>query len=965
MSGVFGNPWLYNANPPFYNYLINQSLRFEDGDTASMSRTNSSAGNRRTWTFSAWVKVANIGSGTQNYMLGATTDNYNVNWAIFFFGSDELTFYSYTSSQQYQINTGDDGVFRDPSAWYHLVLAWDTTQSTAADRIKLYVNGSQFTNFETAVYPSLNYEEGYINNNIQQDIGRAATAAYGYDGYMAEVHFVDGSALSPTSFGETKSGIWIPKKYTGSHGTNGYHLDFADGSALGDDESGNNNDFTPTGLAATDVVLDSPTNNFAVMSSIHPSSSNFTISEGNLAVTKSGTGTLGLYSQSIMPLTGKWYFEVCITGRGTSDRTRVGVANYDSVTATSTIQSSYSGVEIATGLNRIIITEASSVTEVDGFFTALSDNDIVRFAVDMDNGRLYVGVNGNWWNYNSSQTGGNPASGSGYLTNSTTIFNGSPMTAYSGFSAGATTSSGQVFNFGQDSSFANNKTSGSAGASDANGVGDFFYAVPSGFLALASSNLPEPSIIDSTKHFNTVLWTGDGNDGRSITGVGFNPAFVWIKSRNLTTSHLLNDKVRGANKSLFSELDVVETADNGGGYLSAFVNDGFSVTSGASGDDAVNDGSDTYVAWNWKAGGATPTKTYKVVVVSDSGNKYRFRNSADTTTYAASAVTLDLQEGGTYTFDQSDSSNSGHPFRFSTTSNGTHGGGSEYTTGVTTTGTAGSAGAKTTIIVAAGAPTLYYYCTAHSGMGGQVNTNSTYGSTNFDGTLIATVSANVEAGFSIAAWTGNNVDNTVIPHGLGGAADLVITKSRATVTSPWLALHSFIASETNNVIILNQITAATNGSSTLSYGNPDELTSVGVKLVRGTTSTMNYVNATGNTYIAYFFKNVDGYLKCGGYTGNGASDGVFIYTGFRVSLWMMRAVTDASHWVIYDAAREPENAVDVQLLANEVNAEYASGRNVDFLSNGVKLRFSTYLNVSGKKYIYVAIGNSSKYANAR
>ena len=354
-----------------------------------------------------------------------------------------------------------------------------------------------------------------------------------------------------------------------------------------------------------------------------------------------------------------------------------------------------------------------------------------------------------------------------------------------------------------------------------------------------------------------------------------------------------------------------------------------------------------------------------MVVVSDSGNKYRFRNSADDTTYAASAVTLDLQEGGTYTFDQSDSSNSGHPFRFSTTSNGTHGGGSEYTTGVTTTGTAGSAGASTTIIVAAGAPTLYYYCTAHSGMGGQANTNSTHGSTNFDGTLIATVSANVEAGFSIARWTGNAVDNTVIPHGFGGAADLVITKSQTIVDSPWLALHSSIASETNNVIILNQITAATNGSSTLSYGCPDELTSVGVKLVRGTGSSMNYVNGSGRAYIAYCFKNVDGYLKCGDYTGNGATDGVFIFTGFRVSLWMMRAVTDASHWVIYDAAREPENPVDQQLLANEVNAEYASSRDVDFLSNGVKLRFSTYLNVSDKKYIYVAIGKSFKYANAR
>ena len=183
------------------------------------------------------------------------------------------------------------------------MLAWDTTQSTEADRIKIYVNGSQITSFDTAAYPSLNYEEPYINNNIQQDIGRAATADKGYDGYMAEVHFVDGSALS-NSFGETKSGIWIPKDTSGlTFGTNGYHLDFADGSALGDDESGNGNDFTPNGLAATDVMLDSPTNNWCVLNKV---SSLGTQSEGNLKhVTQvsgfgSTVGSIGVASEMVL-----------------------------------------------------------------------------------------------------------------------------------------------------------------------------------------------------------------------------------------------------------------------------------------------------------------------------------------------------------------------------------------------------------------------------------------------------------------------------------------------------------------------------------------------------------------------------------------------------------------------------------------------------------------------------------------
>jgi hypothetical protein len=513
----------------------------------------------------------------------------------------------------------------------------------------------------------------------------------------------------------------------------------------------------------------------------------------------------------------------------------------------------------------------------------------------------------------------------------------------------------QILNFGQDSSFAGNKTSGSAGASDANGVGDFYYAVPSGFLSLASASLPEPSIIDGSNHFNTVLYTGNSGT-QEVTGVGFKTAFLWGKTRNDTFSHALHDSVRGFGQRLVTNDDVVEStrADS----ITAVGSDSF--TLGSQGD--LNTSGKTMVAWNWKLGGDSPTKTYKVVVVSDSGNKYRFRNSADDTTYAASAVTLDLQEGGTYTFDQSDSSNSGHPFRFYTAADKS---GGEYTTGVTTSGTAGSAGATVTIILAASAPTLYYQCSAHAGMGGQINTNSTHGSTNFDGTLIATVSANVEAGFSIATWTGNNVENTIIPHGLGGTIDCVITKSRTIVTSPWLFLHSAIASDTANILRLNATAAATNGSSTLAYGNPEELTSVGFKLGRGTSSSMNYVNGTGRTYVGYCFKNVDGFLKCGEYTGGGGTDGSYVHLGFRPVFVLLKENT-VRNWVISYDDETYYNGLTHSLFPNITQAEDENVR-LDFLSNGFKLRTtSTSWNDTGGSFIYIAFADQpQKYSNAR
>ena len=439
-------------------------------------------------------------------------------------------------------------------------------------------------------------------------------------------------------------------------------------------------------------------------------------------------------------------------------------------------------------------------------------------------------------------------------------------------------------------------------------------------------------------YFQTKLYAGNGSNGHAITFDGsenMQPDWVWIKSRS-SNSHRLTDSVRGATKVLYSDLNFAEVTD--ADTIQSFDTDGFTIDD----DTDTNGGTQNFASWNWKAGGSAPAITYSVKVVSDSGNKYRFDD------FGTSAVTLDLQEGGTYTFDQSDSSNSGHPLRFSTTSDGSHGGGSEYTTGVTTTGTPGSSGAKTVITVSASAPTLYYYCTQHSGMGGQANTNLTFGSSNFSGSVQSVASANTTAGFSIVSYTGTG-SATTVGHGLGSTPKIIFVKNRDAAQN-WLIYSSALTG--TSYLRLN----LTNAKGTVSavWNNTDPTSSV------FTVGTDGAVNASSQNLIAYCFAEKKGYSKFGSYTGNGNADGTFVYTGFRVS-WIMSKRTDATDgWRIRDAKRDIDNPAQHRLLANTHDAEVvASSQDTDFLSNGFKIRNSdSGYNTSGATYIYMAFAES-------
>ena len=471
-------------------YEVDNSLRFNSASSDYLSRTPSSTGNRRTFTISCWVKRSTLTASGKNIMVAwdGSKSSASFGSAIYFNSSDQIEVDHDIAGADYTFNT--NMVFRDVSAWYHIVLAVDTTQATESNRQKIYVNGSQVDLTESALgFPTQNFDTYFNTSSGENNIGSNYFTAGYADQYMAEFVLIDGQALDATSFGEFDSdspNIWKPIDVSGlTFGTNGFYLDFENSGSLGADVSGNGNNFTANNLTSIDQPTDTCTNNFCTLMSNDPSASNFTLSDGNLVVSKSGSGTFGLYGSSIMLTKGKWYYESKITDLGSSDRSRMGVAAYESVTSTSTIQGSFSGFEFTgdTG-GRFSITVNGSTTEIDGFHS-YAQGDIIMWAIDMDNSKLYIGKNGDWFNYNSANTGGDPTSGNGFVTNNTTALAAPLTVGYVGHAAGVSDSTEVKINFG------NPPFTISSGNSDAEGFGNFEYAVPSGYFAICTKNLAE------------------------------------------------------------------------------------------------------------------------------------------------------------------------------------------------------------------------------------------------------------------------------------------------------------------------------------------------------------------------------------------------------------------------------------------------------------------------------------------
>ena len=1005
-------------------YSIDNSLRFNDDDSAYLSRTPSSAGNRKTWTWSGWVKNGNI--SIHRCFFSALTSTNEAD--IIQFRTNDIFEAYWNGSNSGILNSS--AKYRDPSAWYHIVVAVDTTQGTAANRVKYYINGTQITDHSTVVYPSQDYETS-VNNNVLHHLGTRVLSSSSrqnyFDGYLAEVHFIDGQALDPTSFGETGTyGEWKPIEVTGmTYGTNGFYLPFSntgtkhtitangdaqhstaqskiggssmyfdgsgdyltipstsdfdfgtgdytlefwirngtanpimhidayDGSGLlisyegsgyvfrpgngggwgltlthtvsldssnwhhisvvcssgtttmyydgvgvansttvvdvdwagavsgiggryggspiyapyigyldeirisnsarytsnftpsttaftedantlllihsdttngsttftddsgvvgglGTDASSNTNNWTVNNLAATDQMLDTPTNNFPVFSPIYKPTGNtdMTVSDGGLKITSASGADSSIgqsWSFGDVGQPKKWYFETYIGSGGQN------IGFYIQIDG-KTMWDMY-GYYLHS--STIVCPSGESCSNTARTSGAFASGDLMQIAIDMENGKMWLGKNGTW------DGSGDPVAG----TNWQTTITGNNLRMF--LNHGASAAYTQVWNFGQDSSFAGNKTA--QGNADGNGYGDFYYTPPTDFLALCTSNLPDPAVIPS-EHFNTVLWTGTGSSN-ARTDVGFQPDFTWIKGRSHISNHRLMNSIAGATKYLLSNAPQAEGTDSQ--VMSSFDSNGFTVGT----EDDTNGSSKTFVAWNWKAGG----------------------------------------------------------------------------TGVS-------------------------------------NTN---------GSITSTVSANADAGFSIVSYTGTG-SNATIGHGLSKAPEMVIVKGRNQI-SHWMFGSDGLTSWVYSLKMDNTSAESSDATKWNSTAPTSSVFNVGTEVFTG---------GSGKTFIAYCFHSVDGYSKMGSYTGNGITDGTFVYTGFRPAYVMIkRASGGVEMWNVFDDARSPYNLVNDYIKANDAGAENVNHTtlNLDFTSNGFKVRgTNTGINTSWATYIFLAFAEQPfKHSNAR
>ena len=545
-------------------YTIDRSLRFRSSASAYLNWTPSSAGDRRTWTFSLWTKLG-YNSSTQR-VFGCHLSANDLFGCYITTGGQLVVWSNIASAASLRWNS--NALLRDYSAWYHLVFVLDTTQATSTDRFKVYLNNEQLT---TSSYtaPAQNSQQHWNNTNAMW-IGKSQYAG-NFDGYLTEVNFIDGQALDPTDFGEynADTGVWQAKKYVGTYGTNGFYLNFSDNSStttLGEDGSGNGNDWTLNNFSLTsgstyDSMTDVPTltsetqGNYATL---NPLDNKATISDGNLKITYASASWKGARATIPIPKTGKWKWEVTPTQMVYGFlAVAMPSANVDSGGYTATYVYSwyldsgevrYSNSNVATGKT----VSAGDVCEVrvDDGEVSFYKNNVLQHTFT----QLLTDISNDYFPACWIQSGAI-----------------------------------HQYNFGQRP----------------------FVYTPTGFKALNTYNLPDSTVADGSKYFDVLLHTGNGGS-LSVTGLEFQPDFVWSKARNTASYHRLHDVVRGSDNTLATNVTDAEVLGNG---IVSFDADGFTLDSGSNINQVYN-----YVDWVWKANGSGVSNTDGSITSTVSAN---------------------------------------------------------------------------------------------------------------------------------------------------------------------------------------------------------------------------------------------------------------------------------------------------------------------------------------------------------
>jgi hypothetical protein len=962
-------------------YTIGRSLRFRASASAYLNRTPASATNQTTWTWSGWVKKGNYSS--YGCMFGAYTGAGATYTVLQWQNDNTLVFYNQTSSS-ITMNLNTTAVYRDPSAWYHIVAVYDSTQATSTNRAKIYVNGSQVTSFSTATYPSLN-QVATINSVVPHDLGRFGGALNYFDGYLAEVNFIDGQALTPSSFGSyDTNGVWQPKKYTGTYGTNGFYLPFDNTSSTtggnictySEDISNaayvknnatvtTNSTTAPNGTTTADTLTEDTANSTHRYYNPIGTTTNgvtYTFSVYAKANTRSAialeawNGSTAKYayadlsnvaiisgsdaSAAIVSVGNGWYrISVSHTGVGLSGSS-IAVYLMNSATAgaitytgngTGSVYLWGNQVEVASSVGPYFATQASTIPSS------------LRIALDSSSNASASGGYGNHWATNNiSLTAGTTydsmidsptvsASASNYAVLNPLYIQGATAVLSDGNLQSTTGTTGT-------------KTKPSTIAVSS---GQWYWEV----TPTAGSGGADYHIGIANADFTTTAVLGS-------TSTEYSYAHTAVKRNNNTST---------AYGATYTTNDIIGVAlDLDGGTLTYYKNgvsqgQAFSGISGTyvaiAGDGSTAQTSTFVFNFGQRPFSYTPPSGFKAL------NTYNLpapsiANGAQymaATTYTGNGGTQSIVNSGGFQPDfvwiKDRSAVSSHQLFDSIRGAGTR----LYSnltngedTNINSLSSFNSNGFSLGNVSGTNA-------SGDSFIGWQWKAGGT-GVTNNSGTITSTVSANPTAGFSIVTYTGTGALATV-GHGLGVAPNMIIWKNRSAVQN-WVTYHSSLGA-TGNVYL--NLTAGFSADST-TQNNTAPTSSV------FTVATSGAVNGSTNNLVAYCFAAVDGYSAFGKYTGNGSStDGPFVFTGFRPRWVMIKNTQDGTtNWYIYDTSRDTYNIASSYLMSNLSNAE-ASFSAFDILSNGFKIRTSNLnFNNSGQTHIYVAFAESPfKYSRAR